>query len=140
MARKSKDVAKFGGVEQLGEVKFEGHRHDASTIEAKSETNLENDKGEGNAVVIRCFTFAFNLEHPELILERKPSKQDLFNAHIRGIETALWKDGLKPYIDVPPRITFDAKKLQYSIFIASVPMKGWMIQETPQTLTQLAHG
>lgn len=138
---KTKNVSKFGGVDELGSVKFNGHKHEASTVEAKSEqTHLEDDLGEGNAVVIRCFTFQINLEHPERILERRPSKQDLFNSHIRGIETALWKDGLTPHLDLTPRITFDAKKLQYSIFIAAVPMKGWALNEKPQTLSELANG
>lgn len=152
MARKLKkatEVSKFGGVDQLGKVKTDlhtnldgsGNTYDASTVEAKSEqTHLEDDRGEGNAVVIRCFTFQMNMEHPEIFIEKRPTKQDLFNAHISGIEAALWKDGLKPYLEVKPRITFDSKKLQYSIFIASLPMKGWVLNETPQTLTQIAHG
>lgn len=139
--KKIKDVKKFGGVDELGTVKLNGHEHETSHVEAKSEkTHLEDDHGEGNAVVIRCFTFAFNLEHPEAILERRPTKQDLFNAHIKGIEMALFKDGLKPYVDVAPRITFDSKKLQYNIFVPAVPMKGWMLNERPQTLTEIAHG
>lgn len=142
--KKVKNVAKFGGVDSLGTVKTTLHggqnSYDASTVEAQSQTKLEHDVGEGNAVVIRCFTFQMNLEHPEVFIERRPSKQDLFNAHIRGIEMALFKDGLKPYVDVPPRITFDSKKFQYSIFVPAVPMKGWMLHEKPQTLTEIANG
>lgn len=145
--KKTKEVNKFGGVDQLGQIKSDLHsplkeqNYDTSTVEAKSEqTHLEDDLGQGDAVVIRCFTFQMNLEKPELFIERRPSKQDLFNSHIRGIEMALWKDGLKVYDEVVPRITFDTKKFQYSIFIAARPMKGYLLNETPQTLTQIAHG
>lgn len=150
MARKlkqAKEVAKFGGVDELGTVKSDLHSplqeqtYDASSVEAKSEqTHLEDDKGEGDAVVIRCFTFSINLEHPELWLEKQPSKQDLFNFHIHGIEMALWKDGLKIFDKVAPRLTFDVKKMQYSIFIAALPRNGYLLHERPQTLSELAHG
>ena len=149
---KVKEVSKFGGVDQLGTVKADLHKnetntvsgenqYDASTVEAKSEqTHLEDDLGQGNAVVIRCFTFQMNMEKPELFIERKPSKQDLFNSHVNGIEATLWKDGLKFYTDVPPRITFDTKKLQYSIFVAALPRNGYLLNETPQTLSQIVNG
>ena len=137
--KKSKDVAKFGGVDQLGDVQLHGHKHESSSVEAQSQTNLEQDTGEGNATIIRCFTFQMNLEKPELFIERRPSKQDLFNSHIGGIEMALFKDGLVPYDVVAPRIVFDTKKLQYSIFIAARPRKGWLLQERPQTLSEIAH-
>lgn len=145
--RKVKDVAKFGGVDELGTVKSDLHsplkeqNYDASSVEAKSEqTHLEDDKGEGEATVIRCFTFNINLAHPELWLERQPSKQELFNFHVRGIEAALWKDGLKVFDEVAPRLTFDTKKMQYSIFVAARPRNGYLLHERPQTLSQIAHG
>lgn len=137
MSKKIKEVKKFGGVDQLGEVKVNGHNHDAANVEAQSTRKLEDDKGEGAATVIRCFTFKMNAE---AIVEQKPTKQDLFNAHLKGIELALWKDGLKTFSEVPPRMTFDTDKLQYSIFVAARPMKGFLLQERPQTLTEIAHG
>lgn len=146
-SKKTKDVAKFGGVDELGTIKSDLHSplveqtYDSSSVEAKSEkTHLEDDLGEGNAVVIRCFTFQMNLEHPELFIERRPSKQEIFNSHVNGIEAALWKDGLKFYHDVPPRITFDTKKFQYSIFVAALPRNGYLVTERPQTLSELARG
>src|SRR3990167_6099497 len=134
---KTKDVAKFGWIGDLGKVQMDGQEHESSSIEAQSQTKLEHDKGEGNAVVIRCFTFQMNLEHPELFIERRPSKQEIFNSHIRGIEMALWKDGLRAFLDVAPRITFNTKEFQYSIFVSAVPMKGWLLHEKPQTLSQI---
>jgi hypothetical protein len=138
--KKSKDVAKFGGVDNLGTVHMDGFEHDASNVEAQSQTNLEMDKGEGEATIIRCFTFQMNLEKPELFIERRPSKQEIFNSHVNGIEAALWKDGMKLFHDVAPRITFDTKKLQYSIFVAARPRNGYLLTQAPQTLSQIAHG
>lgn len=142
----TKEVAKFGGVDNLGTVKtdlhspFKEQNYDASAVEAQSQTKLEDDLGEGNAVVIRSFTFQMNLEKPELFIERAPSKQEIFNSHIGGIEMALWKDGLKVYDEVAPRMTFDVQKLQYTIFVPAVPRNGYLLQQKPQTLTEIAHG
>lgn len=141
MKKKIKEVAKFGGVDELGKVQMDGHEHEASHIEAKSENaHLEDDHGEGAAVVIRCFTFQMNLEKPELFIERNPSKQDIFNSHVKGIEKYLWKDGLTINDGVAPRITFDVKKFQYSIFVASRPARGYVLNERPQTLSQISNG
>lgn len=141
---KTKEVSKFGGVDDLGIIQSDLHSplkeqtYDSSSVEAKSEnTHLEDDKGEGEAIVIRCFTFGMN---PQTFLERRPSKQDLFNAHLRGIEMALFGDGLKVFDEVPPRLTFDIEKKQYSIFVAARARKGYLINERPQTLAEVAHG
>lgn len=138
MAKKAKykDVAKFGGVDELGKTSFNNYEHELSNIEAKSETNLEMDKGEGNATIIRCFTFGIN---PEVFMKQRPTKQDLFNYHISGIEMAMYRDGMIPYLEVEPRITFDTKRMQYSIFVAAHPRKGYLLQERPQTLSEIAH-
>lgn len=149
MARKSKfkDVAKFGGVDALGSTKLDRKNsvavkdnYEVNSIETQSQTNLEQDVGEGEAVILRCFIFQMNLEKPELFIERQPTKQDLFNSHLRGIEMALYKDGMKIYDAVAPRIIFDKEKFQYSIFVAARPMRGYILQERPQTLTEIAHG
>ena len=144
--KKTKEVKKFGGVDELGTVKTDLHTgldgihqsYDASHIEAKSEqAHLEDDRGEGDAVIVRRFVFGMN---PEVFIEHRPTKQELFNAHLRGIEMALFGDGLKIFDDVPPRITFDVEKKQYSIFIAARPRKGYLLQETPQTLREIING
>jgi len=136
MKKKTIDVAKFGGVEELGGVKTDYH-HDLSGIEVKSDRNLEDDKGEGNAVIIRQFKFALN---PQVWHEVKPDKQALFNSHLKGIELALWKDGMKVFSDSEPRVSIDAQTGTYSIFVAAQPMKGHILKERPQTLSQIAHG
>ena len=140
---KTKDVAKFGGVEQLGTVRtdlhspLKGDNYDASSVEAQSTTKLEHDVGHGEPLIIRRFTFGLN---PEKFLERPPTKQDIFNAHIKGIEMALFADGMKIFDEAQPRITFDMNKKQYDIFITARARKGYLIQERPQTLSEVAHG
>lgn len=134
---KTKDVAKFGGIDELGAAKLHGHNHDVASVEAQSQTRLESDTGEGNPVVVRCFTFGMN---PQVFVEQRPTKQDLFNAHLGGIEMRLFADGLKVFDEVAPRLTFDIEKKQYSIFVAARPRKGYLLQERPQTLTEISRG
>ena len=140
MARKKKvkDVAKFGGVDQLGSTTMGGHQHELASIEAKSEkTHLEDDRGEGNAAIIRCFEFAIN---PQVFKEHPPTKQELFNHHHKGIELALWKDGMKVMPEVNPKIVVNQKAMRYQIFVGAQPMKGYILHERPQTLSEIAHG
>lgn len=145
--KKTKEVAKFGGVDELGQIKSDLHSplkeqtYDASTVEAKSEqAHLEDDMGEGDAVVIRNFVFAIDMNNSDVWLKNQPTKQDLFNSHLKGIEMALWKDGLKIWPDVKPQLTFDLNNFKYTIIVASKPMKGYLLNERPQTLSQIAYG
>lgn len=136
--KKIKEVAKFGGVDELGKTQLHGHEHDVTSVEAKSEqTHIEDDTGHGEATVIRCFTFGMN---PTVFVEHRPTKQELFNAHLRGIEMALFADGLKVFDEVPPRVSFDADKKQYNIFVAARPRKGYLLHERPQTLREIING
>lgn len=152
MARKKKtktlEVQKFGGTEEVGKVKMEeqkldgtssGYDYDLSHIEAESKTKLEDDIGIGAAVVIRHFEFGINAE---AFKKHPPTHQELFNSHLKGIEIALWKDGLAINPDIPPRIVIDEKGMRYHIFIASKPSKGHILPHgvNPQTLKQIAHG
>jgi hypothetical protein len=137
MKKKALDVTKFGGTDSLGEVGLHGYKHEASSIETQSKTKLEDDAGSGGAAIIRCFTFHIN---PLAFKEQKPTKQDLFNAHIKGIEVMLWRDGMTLMTDVEPRITLDSKAMQYKIFVGARPARGHILRERPQTLTQVAHG
>jgi len=138
MARIKKpiDVQKFGGIEQMGTAHTD-HKYELSSGEVQSTTKIEQDEGHGNAAIIRCFEFAMN---PQAFRERQPTKQDLFNAHYKGIEVALWKDGLKVLPEVNPRIIFDEKTLRYKIFVGAQPQRGHLLREKPQTLTEIAHG
>ena len=129
------DVSSFGGVENLGTIKKDGFDHEVSNIEAQSKTNLEMDEGHGDAVVIRCFEFAFN---PEAIKQHLPTRQELFNYHHKGIEMALWRDGLKVIPESNPRLTIDGMK--YKIFVGAKVARGHLLNHNPMTLKQIAHG
>lgn len=137
MKRSQVEVRKFGGTEELGQVKMNGHDHNVQSIEAQSKTKLEDDAGHGNAAIIRCFKFGIN---PKVFQEHPPTKQELFNSHHKGIEIALWRDGMKVIPDVNPRIVIDQKNMSYLIFVGAQPMKGHILREQPKTLSEIAHG
>ena len=138
MARKlkTKTVNKFGGTEKLGDVKFQGgDKYEVSSLEARATTKITEDVGHGTAVVIRQFEFGIN---PLVWQQKPPSKQDLFNYHLKGIEMALWRDGLKPYTESEPRIVVSSEKMNYKIIVPCVPMRGHQLRERPLTLTEIA--
>lgn len=142
MAKKAKapkeiEVASFGGTEKIAETKIERDPYEISSMEAESQTKLEHDEGHGAAIVIRCFEFRFN---PEVLAQYVPTKQELFNAHHKGIELALWKDGLTVWPDVDPRITVDEQNLTYKIYVGAKPSRGHILHQETKTLSQLAHG
>lgn len=145
MAKKQKnvEVQKFGGIEQMGTAHLE-NKYDVQSVEAQSDTKLEHDEGYGDTIVIRCFEFGMNLES---FKHAQPTQQELFNSHYKGIELALWRDGLKVFPDVHPRIVFDKENMRYQIFVAAKPAyKKALIQHedggfiTPKTLSEIAHG
>lgn len=108
----------------------------ANEVQVDSETKLESDTGWGAAAVIRRFTFSVN---PESFKKQIPSKQELFNHHLKQIEIFLWKDGLKIMTDVAPALAFNKKKTQYTIIVGALPMKGQLLNQTPTTLSQLVN-
>lgn len=145
MAKKPTEVNKFGGVENLGTIQEYGvtdapvsdFATDLQSLEVKSKVKLEDDTGDGNAAVVRMFEFGIN---PVAFKQCQPTKQQLFNSHYKGIEVALWKDGLKVIPEVNPKIVVDEKAGRYKIFVGAQPMRGHILRERPQTLTQIAHG
>ncbi len=110
--------------------------NDISKVETTSETHLEDDKGYGEAAIIRMFEFAAN---PEAFKQHTPTKQELFNYHHKQIEITLWGDGMKVIPEVTPRVTISKNKKKYRIFVGAKPMKGHILQEQPKTLSQIAH-
>ncbi len=104
-------------------------------VTAESTTKLEEDKGTGHAVVLRFFDFGVN---PETFKQHKPTAQELFNSHSRGMEALLWKDQLKPFEGIEPRMMFSKDKSHYRFIIACLPMG--VLNEKSMTLTQIAHG
>lgn len=143
MARKlkTKEVKSFGGVGEsrslleinAKDAPVKDIAWDAQEIEVQSDTKLEDDAGSGGAAIIRCFEFGIN---PAVFQENPPTKQDLFNAHHKGIETMLWRDGMKVMPEVNPRIVIESNT--YKIFVGAIPMKGHLLKERPQTLSQIA--
>lgn len=153
-ANKTVEVQKFGGVESMGTVRDESFtkftsgmtgkesyhnqtNYGLESIETQSETHLEDDTGEGGAAIVRMFEFGMN---PQAFSEYKPTKQELFNSHYKGIELALWKDGMKVIPEVHPKIVMDEKSSKYMIFVGAQPMRGHMLTERPKTLAEHIHG
>lgn len=142
---KSKSVKSFGGVQDIGSVVDENAKnapvkdvqYDVKDLEVQSKTHLEDDDGSGGARIVRCFEFGMNLQ---AFGDYQPTRQELFNAHYKGIEIALWKDGLKVMPDVNPRIVIDTPNMRYQIFVGAQPMRGHLLQERPQTLAEQIHG
>lgn len=151
---KSLDVQKFGGVDDHGTVHDDNAvtfhselgksksvhtdtNYDVKSIEAESQTKLEEDVGYGNALVIRMFEFRVD---PLVFYQHMPTTQELFNSHYKGIELTLWKDGLKVIPEVNPRIVVDEQNGTYQIFVGAAPAKGHLLKEQPQTLSQIVHG
>lgn len=131
---KYKDVAKFGGTDNLGTVNVHGHSHDAASLEVASDTKLEHDEGYGDAAIIRRFRFGAN---PEAFSKHTPTRQELFNAHYKGIEVTLWRDGMKVMPEVEPRVVVNGST--YDIYVGAKPMKGHVLTQKPQTLSEIAH-
>lgn len=137
MSKRIVEVQKFGGTEALGKTKLDGDTHEVSSIEAESKTRLQDDVGVGDPAIIRRFTFGAN---PEAFKQHKPTTQELFNYHHKGIDMALFKDGMRVVPEINPRVVFDAPKGQYHIFVTAKPMSGFILHEKPQTLSEIANG
>lgn len=103
-------------------------------VTAQSETKIEQDKGTGQAVILRSFDFVAN---PENFRLRKPTAQDLFASHIKGMEALLWSDGLRPFQEVQPRLLFSKNKKHYRFIIPCIAGLGESLIESTKTLSQL---
>lgn len=104
-------------------------------VSTESTTKLEEDKGTGQAIVLRFFDFGVNAE---TFKQHKPTAQELFNSHMKGMESLLWKDQLKPFDGVEPRLMFSKDKSHYRFVIACIPMG--ILTDKTQTLSQIVHG
>ncbi len=103
-------------------------------IGVESDTKLESDLGTGQAIIIRFFEFGAN---PDTFKTRKPTAQELFNSHWKGIEAMLWRDELKPFEAVEPKLMFSKNGLKYRFIITCIPRSGSVLIDKPKTLTQL---
>jgi len=107
---------------------------DGEEITAQSDTKIEQDLGTGRAITIRVFEFGAN---PEAFKNHKPTAQELFNNHWRGIDALLWRDGLKPFEESQPRLVFAKSKKSYRFYIPCVTRAGAVNVGEHKTLTQL---
>ena len=89
---------------------------------------------DGNAVIMRFFEYKANKQAFDL---NPPSVQQLFDFHRKEIELALWKDGLKPIIEVQPRFMQSKDTKHYRFVVAATPLRGQMVSETPKSLTDI---
>lgn len=96
------------------------------------------DEGKGKPYIIRQFEFRFSPEVLQKIQQKKipaPTRQELFNTHVKQIRITLWGDGLVPMEEIEPRIIIGKKK--YKIIILCQPRFGTMVAERPQTLQEI---
>lgn len=130
--KKFKSVEKDAKATPLGDVKelqWEGEE-----VTAQSSTKIESDQGTGQAIILRSFQFGTNFEAFKKV---RPTAQQLFNSHRRGIEALLWSDGMKPFEEVEPRVIFTKDNKFYRFIIACVPSLGNVLTDKTQTLSQL---
>lgn len=122
-----KKTKKFKSLDKKTKDVWEGEE-----VVAQSDTKLESDLGTGQPVVIRFFEFGAN---PEIFKQHKPTAQELFDSHRKGIESLLWRDGLRPYEGVEPRLMFSKNKSHYRFVITCIPKE--TLLDKPNTLSQL---
>ncbi len=137
MAKSSKKEKKFKVIEKdakdspVKDLEWEGEE-----VGVESTTKLEDDKGTGKEIVLRFFDFAAN---PEVFKIRKPTAQELFNTHHKGMEAMLWSDGLSPYQLIEPRLLFSKDGSQYRFVISCIPSLGNTFVDKSRTLSQLVN-
>lgn len=124
---KFKTIEKDAVDAPVKDIEWEGEQ-----LAAESDIKLEDDLGTGHPVIIRFFDFGAN---PETFKKQKPTAQELFNSHRKGIESLLWRDELKPFDAVEPRLMFSKDKSTYRFIIACLPIT--TLLEKPKTLSEL---
>ena len=130
MAQKFKAIEKKAN--NLPSKKVEDLQWEGEEVQAESTTKLQEDKGTGTPVIIRFFDFGANVD---TFRQHMPTAQELFNSHMRGIESLLWTDGLAFYKGIEPRLMFSKDKKHYRFAITCVPTQS-LIDNT-KTLSQL---
>lgn len=126
-SKKFKAIEKDAIKAPVKDIEWEGEE-----LRAESSSKIQDDKGEGQPVVLRFFDFGAN---PETFATQKPTAQELWNSHLKGIESLLWRDGLKFYLDSEPRLMFSKDKSHYRFIVACIPKFSNHLQT--QTLSQL---
>ncbi len=128
MKKKFKAIEKHAKATPAGDIKdmkWEGE-------EVATDNLVMKDEGSGQPIVLRFFEFGVNFD---AFKSRKPTAQELFNSHLNGIKSLLWRDGLEIYEAVEPRLMFSKDKRKYQFIIPCLPSQ--VLVDSPQTLTQL---
>jgi hypothetical protein len=94
------------------------------------------DSGKGKPIIMRFFEFKAN---PVTFKRDNPTNQQLFDAHANEIRLFLWRDGLKAFEGLEPRIIRSKKKDGYRIMVACEPRLGITLAEPTQTLQQIVN-
>ncbi len=132
---KDKTNKKFKAIEKdakdspVKDIEWEGEE-----VGVESDTKLEEDKGTGQEIILRFFDFAAN---PEVFKIQKPTAQELFESHKRGMESLLWTDGLTPCLAIEPRLMFSKDKTSYRFVISCLPSMGNSLIDKTKTLSEL---
>lgn len=103
-------------------------------VGAESTTKIEEDKGTGQTIIMRFFEFSVN---PQTFKDHKPTAQELFDSHRRGMEALLWSDGLTPHHILEPRLQFSKDKTRYRFVLTCIPSMGNVVNEKTQTLSEI---
>lgn len=114
--------------------KREDGDYTGQTIEVQSETHLDDDRGTGEAVILRTYEFGAN---PLAFRDAMPQPQEVFNYHYKAIMGMLWQDGLRPAEDIEPRLIFSKDRTKYLIMVGARPGLGQTLLAKPQTLTEI---
>jgi hypothetical protein len=132
MAKKFKSIEK--NAKNLPSKKVEDLQWEGEEVRAESKTKLEEDKGTGRPIVLRFFEFGANFA---AFKNRKPTAQELFNSHKKGMEAMLWSDELVFFQDVEPRLQFSKDGSKYRFIIPCIPRSGSVLVDAPKTLSEL---
>ncbi len=127
MAKKFKAIEK--DTKTSKDVEWEGEE-----IGVESTTKIQDDHGTGQEIVLRFFDFAAN---PDTFKLQKPTAQQLFESHKRGMESLLWTDGLTPCLAIEPRLMFLKDMSQYRFVISCIPSLGNALVDKSHTLSEL---
>lgn len=129
MAKKFKVLEKDAKDAPVKDIQWEGEE-----VGVESTTKLQSDKGTGQEIILRFFDFAAN---PESFRQHKPTEQELFEHHRKGMEAMLWNDGLTPCFAIEPRLLFSKDHTQYRFVLSCIPSLGNTIIEKAHTLSEL---
>lgn len=129
MAKKFKAIEKNAKNAPVKDIEWEGEE-----VGVESDTKLEEDKGTGQEIILRFFDFAAN---PEVFKNYKPTAQELFDSHRKGIESLLWSDGLSACEAIEPRLLFSKDKSNYRFVISCIKGIGNTMVDKPKTLSEL---